>query len=115
MKFVTVASFPDPFDANVMKFRLENEGIECFLLEEHLASIRPHLATLSANGVRLQVAEKDVEAAVKVLKEADYYNNDYPANNAPTQRNIRKYFLPIVLIIIAVLLFIFLLAESPWR
>lgn len=107
MKFVTIASFPDLFEANVMKFRLENEGIECFLLDEHLASIRPHLAGLSTYGVRLQVVEKDVGAALKVLKEANYDSNEYPGISTGTRKNINRYFIPIFLAITVILWILF--------
>ena len=35
LKLVTIATFNDPFSANLAKGKLESEGIECFTASEH--------------------------------------------------------------------------------
>lgn len=71
MDFVTVARFSNSFDMHVIKFRLENEGIECFVRDEHTITANP-LYDIPMGGIKLQVMEKDLEAAREILKDASY-------------------------------------------
>lgn len=74
MDFVTVARFSSSFNANVIKFRLEHEGIPCFLRDEHSITVKPFW-DIALGGIRLQVLEKDVEAAHEILKDAAYIDS----------------------------------------
>ena len=68
IELVTIATFNDPFSANLAKGKLESEGIECFTASEH------RLGRSWGDGnvfgpIELQVKELDVERADKVLEE----------------------------------------------
>jgi len=70
LKLVTIATFNDPFSANLAKGKLESEGIECFTASEH------RLGRSWGDGnvfgpIELQVKEPDVERADKVLEEIE--------------------------------------------
>ena len=65
-RLVTVATFNQPIEAHVVKGRLESEGIETFLADEHVISMNPFYSN-AVGGVKVQVAEEDVEEALKIL------------------------------------------------
>ena len=70
LKLVTIATFNDPFSANLAKGKLESEGIECFTASEHRLG-RSWGAGNMVGPIELQVKEPDVERADKVLKEIE--------------------------------------------
>ncbi len=65
-RFVTIAAFSQSIDAYVVKTRLEDEGIECFLADEHLVSIN-WLLSDAVGGVRLKVWKEDAERALEII------------------------------------------------
>lgn len=64
---ITIANFPYPIDANLAKTRLEAEGIECVLTNEHIASMNWYWP-LAIGGVGLQVRKSDAERALEILE-----------------------------------------------
>ncbi len=62
---VTMALYADPVLASVAKTKLDSEGIFCFLAEEEL--MNSSLRTVVGE-VRLQVKQKDLTQAKKILK-----------------------------------------------
>lgn len=66
MGFVTVANFVNAFHMNVVKGRLESEGIPAFAKDEHTIGMNP-LYDNAVGGIKLQVREEDEAAARKVL------------------------------------------------
>jgi len=71
MNFVTVATSYNPYDLYPLKVSLENNGIQCFIKDEHTIQANPLLAN-AIGGVKLQVLEEDVEKASELLKELGY-------------------------------------------
>lgn len=68
----TVASLSTVNQAYLLRSWLEANGLECFIPEEMTAGgVLPNEAVFS--GVRIQVAEEDVEKAREMIK--DYYEN----------------------------------------
>ena len=65
---VTVAAFPFPLKAHVFRTLLESEGIPCFVLNENISRVYPHL-TYATGGVVLKVRESDAEKAQQILRE----------------------------------------------
>lgn len=55
-------------EASILKGRLENEGINCFLTNENFSSLMPHFFGILGAGVQIIVAKADFEKAVKLLK-----------------------------------------------
>ena len=67
MALVEVASFQDLFAAEIVKGRLESEGIETVLFDGGLSSLG--LGTMSP--ARLMVDESDSEAALRLISAGD--------------------------------------------
>lgn len=63
---VVLASYPTAIEAELVKSRLEAEGIACDLLDLHTASIGGPLA-LAVGGVKLRVHEDNAELARDVI------------------------------------------------
>lgn len=68
---VTILTFNYPHEAIVIRSRLEAEGIPCFIKDGFIAQVHPFYST-AVGGVKLQVQESDVPAAIQILKEAGY-------------------------------------------
>ncbi|MYC81566.1 MAG: DUF2007 domain-containing protein [Acidobacteria bacterium] len=64
---ITIASFDHPLEANLAKTRLEAEGIECVLTNEHIAGMNWVWAP-TIGGVGLQVLEADARRAMEILE-----------------------------------------------
>ncbi len=65
-KLITIATFPDALKAQIMRGRLEAEGIPAFIADEHTITNQPYLY-MAYGGVRLQVAEQDQSRAQAVI------------------------------------------------
>jgi hypothetical protein len=68
VKLATAATFYNLHEADIALGLLESCGVDCFLCDEHMHRVHP-LATDMIGGVRLQVAEHDLELAKELLKE----------------------------------------------
>ena len=66
MTFRLLTSYPSLSDAHMARSILVEEGIECFLSDEHLVGANPLLVN-AVGGVRLFVAPGEVERAREVL------------------------------------------------
>lgn len=67
VKFVTVATFSHQIEAHLAKAKLESEGLECRLADEHIVSIN-WLFSDAVGGIKLMVSEKDAERAREMLR-----------------------------------------------
>jgi hypothetical protein len=63
---VTVASFALPTEAHMARLRLESEGVDCLLIDEHTVSVYWFLSP-ALGGIKLQVPVDQVEQAREVL------------------------------------------------
>jgi hypothetical protein len=68
--FTVVASFRDEIDAHAALAKLESEGIEGSLANEHLVGVLWTYST-AVGGVQVQVAPEDAEAAASILAADD--------------------------------------------
>ncbi|HYK43749.1 MAG TPA: DUF2007 domain-containing protein [Parafilimonas sp.] len=68
MEFKLLESFDNYIDANLTLGRLEEAGIRCWLKDENTATINPIL-TNAIGGIKIMVAEEDIENAVEILHE----------------------------------------------
>ena len=64
MDFVPVAAYNNYIDANIILGRIQEEGIDCWLMDENIVTIDP-LLTNAVGGIKLMVL-KDVQ--MKVLQ-----------------------------------------------
>ena len=63
---VTIATFDFVTDAEIARGRLLAEGIRSDLVDQHLVQT-DWLYSIAVGGIKLQVAEQDVERALAVL------------------------------------------------
>lgn len=75
MKTVCLTSLNNSIEANLLKIRLENEGIECFLANENFSTLMPIYNHMLGGGIQLIVAEQDEEKARHVLMDTLSPNN----------------------------------------
>lgn len=66
-KFKTLTTFTFPTELAVAKSKLESEGIECRVLDEHTVQVHNFLSQ-AIGGVRLQVAESNLDRAWVILE-----------------------------------------------
>ena len=65
-EWVTVRTCMWGHEADLLRSVLEGSGIEAFIPDEQMSTLRPHLL-LGTGGVRLQVRAADAERAREVL------------------------------------------------
>ncbi|RDC65723.1 putative signal transducing protein [Adhaeribacter pallidiroseus] len=83
-KLITIATFPDALKAQIMRGRLEAEGIPAFIADEHTITNQPYLY-MAYGGVRLQVAEQDRERAQQALQASEPFSVDPAPEHFPDQ------------------------------
>lgn len=77
--FVTVAKFQYTSEAQIIKGRLESEGIEVFL-SDHLTIDTDPLVSNAIGGVKLKVLAKDQFKATRIIEEINKYSTDDNGN-----------------------------------
>ena len=68
MKLVTAQTFNDSVSAHLVKTRLENEGIECYIFDENINNIMP-IYGQAVGGIRIKIKEEDVPKAKGLMEE----------------------------------------------
>lgn len=68
MRYIPIQSFDNYIDANIIRSRLEQEEIVCWLKDENTVTIDPIL-TNAVGGIKLMVPESQVERAFDLLKQ----------------------------------------------
>jgi putative signal transducing protein len=68
VRYLSVESFDNYIEANIILSRLQQEGISCWLQNETSATIAPFLAN-SLGGIKLMIAESQVDRAVELLEQ----------------------------------------------
>jgi hypothetical protein len=69
-RWVTVMTVMQPFEAQLARSKLESDGIDCFLPEEHSIAAHPAYA-IALGGIRVQVRPEDLERARESLLPAE--------------------------------------------
>jgi len=69
-KIIVFQTYYNPIEANIVKSRLLDSGVQCFLSDENTITINP-LYTQALGGVKLHLFEKDVELAKSILEDQD--------------------------------------------
>ena len=73
--FTTIAKFQYSSEAQIIKGRLESDGIQVFLSDNLTIDTDP-LISNAIGGVKLKVLSKDVEKAEQILKSIQKYSLD---------------------------------------
>lgn len=56
-------------EAHMIKGRLNNEGIDCFLKNEESTNVLPMFNNMNGGGVQIMVFEKDRDRAEQIINE----------------------------------------------
>lgn len=67
-KIIVFETYYNPIEANIVKARLIDSGVQCFLSDENTITINP-LYTQALGGVKLHLFERDVEVAKAILQD----------------------------------------------
>lgn len=67
---ITFQTFDNPISANIIKARLEENGIPCFLSDENMVTLQP-IFNLALGGIRLNIFEEDLEEAQLIVNEKE--------------------------------------------
>lgn len=70
MNFIPLYNFSNYIDAHIILGKLQAEDIDCRLQDEHTVSINP-LWTNAVGGIKLLVAEEDLDKAARLLREME--------------------------------------------
>lgn len=68
MDYISIYSFTNYIDANIMLGRMKDAGIECWLKNENTTTIMP-IWTTAMGGIQLMVEESDVQGATEILQQ----------------------------------------------
>jgi ribosomal protein L37AE/L43A len=85
--FVTVLTFTYPYEAAVIRGRLESEGIECFVRDEWTVQVQPFYSH-AIGGVKLQVGKNDLPQTMEILKEAGYMKDGNESGSTAYSRSV---------------------------
>ncbi|BFP41519.1 hypothetical protein FGF1_23640 [Flavobacteriaceae bacterium GF1] len=78
-EFYTITSSTYPADIQILKGKLESEGIQVFLRDENTVNTDP-LISDAIGGVKLQVYESEKEKAIAIYKQLKSYVTDEEGN-----------------------------------
>jgi len=67
-KIVVFKTFYNPMEADIVRARLEDSGVHCFLTDTNMITVNP-LYTQALGGIKLHMFEKDVPLANSILEE----------------------------------------------
>ncbi|MDQ2177301.1 DUF2007 domain-containing protein [Marinifilum sp. D714] len=68
MKTKRLMTCESPIEANIIKGRLENEGIRCFVTNENFSNLMPHYNRILGSGAELMIDQDDYKKAVEILE-----------------------------------------------
>ncbi|WP_374950867.1 DUF2007 domain-containing protein [Mucilaginibacter sp.] len=69
-KIITYASYYDPMLAQIIRSKLEDNDIPCFIADENFLTANP-IYNQAAGGIKLKIFERDMERCREVLAEDD--------------------------------------------
>ena len=73
-KWVTLITFNTSAEANLVKTKLESEGIQPFLKNEYTAQMLRH-TTEPGGPIKMQVHRNDLDIAIKILKDGGFLSD----------------------------------------
>lgn len=68
MELFILKRFDNPYELHILRSRLEEEGITCFIFDENIVSVNP-LYNLTVGGIKLKVRADQYPQALDILKE----------------------------------------------
>jgi hypothetical protein len=68
MELVTIGTFDNPLEANLLKLQLESFDIPAVLKDEQMVGLMP-IYNITVGGIKVQVRSTDYDKAASLLKE----------------------------------------------
>lgn len=93
MNFVPVQVYQNYIDAHIIKGRLEEANINCWLKDEHTVTTNP-IWTNAVGGIKLMVAEVQVTRALSLLEEFEAERKNSQACEKCGSHNIERVSTP---------------------
>jgi len=76
-KIVTLEQYYDPMLAHIIRTRLEDNGIPCFIADDNIISANP-IFNNAVGGIKLKIFERDLEQAKALLAhDGDLHEQDH--------------------------------------
>lgn len=72
--FITIATFDYIHEIEILKHRLDQEGIQYYFENEIMSSIAPMYST-ALGGIKLKIHPNDTATVIAILQEMKYNNN----------------------------------------
>lgn len=70
MELITIRTFQNYFSAHILLGKLRQAGVECYLKDEHIATVGPFLSN-SVGGIKLVIKKKDEPEVSLMLQQFD--------------------------------------------
>ena len=70
MELITLKAFDTAIEAHILKNKLEDEGIVCYIFDENIVTLNP-LLNFAVGGVKLKIPKQDASKAKEILTEMD--------------------------------------------
>jgi DNA-directed RNA polymerase subunit RPC12/RpoP len=70
MSLITIKTFENAVEAHLLRLKLENEDIQCFLVDENTVSLNP-LFNIAIGGIKLRIDEGDEAKAQELIAEME--------------------------------------------
>jgi len=67
-KIITFKSYYDPMLAHIIRTRLEDAGIDCFIADENTIGAQPFY-NQAIGGIKIKIFERDLERCREILAE----------------------------------------------
>jgi hypothetical protein len=81
MNIIRLISCDTAVEAHLIKGKLNNEGIECYITNENIATLKPGFNDLLGFGVEIMINEEDLAKARELLK--DKFENEETISICP--------------------------------
>ncbi|RVT79960.1 DUF2007 domain-containing protein [Flavobacterium sufflavum] len=72
--FITIATFDYIHQIEILKHRLDQEGLQYYFENEIMSSIAPMYST-ALGGIKLKIHPNDTATVIAILQEMKYNNN----------------------------------------
>jgi len=69
MNIIRLLTCDNAVEAHLIKGKLNNEGIECFITNENMATLKPGYDNLLGFGIEIMINEDDLAKARELLKD----------------------------------------------
>ncbi|MBS1774222.1 MAG: hypothetical protein JST82_15295 [Bacteroidetes bacterium] len=91
MELITVAVFPNAFNAHLVQGRLHADGVGSYIKDEHTLQVNP-LYSNALGGIKLQVKQTDVPVAIALIRQSGYRTVfDTPQTTAKQQHILLRF------------------------